>query len=105
VRWFRLKWRDALSVSEYSAHRAGILEAPGSTDPKRIWKQCKQQVPALLFIVAMSPLGYALGMIASPQRPLPFRLARSLLLHQLKRLLASCALRMTWPGDEFLGFS
>src|SRR5713101_1438907 len=37
---------------------AGIFKASGSTDPMRIWKQRKEQVPALLFIVSMSPPGY-----------------------------------------------
>jgi hypothetical protein len=37
---------------------AGIFKASGSTDPMKIWKQRKEQVPALLFIVSMSPPGY-----------------------------------------------
>jgi hypothetical protein len=53
---------------------AGIFKASASTDPMRIWKQRKEQVPALLFIVSMSPL----GMVASPQSPFPFRPERSL---------------------------
>jgi hypothetical protein len=38
--------------------RAGIFKASGSTDPMRIWKPRKEQVPALPFIVSMSPPGY-----------------------------------------------
>jgi hypothetical protein len=37
---------------------AEIFKASGSTDPMRIWNQRKEQVPALLFIVSMSPPGY-----------------------------------------------
>ncbi len=37
---------------------AGIFKASGFTDPMRIWKQRKEQVPPLLFIVLMSPPGY-----------------------------------------------
>ena len=37
---------------------AGIFKASRSTDPLRIWKQRKEQVPALPFIVSMSPPGY-----------------------------------------------
>ncbi len=37
---------------------AGIFKASRSADPMGIWKQHKEQVPALLFIVSMSPPGY-----------------------------------------------
>jgi hypothetical protein len=36
----------------------GIVKAPRYTDSMRIWKQRKEQVPALPFIVSMSPPGY-----------------------------------------------
>jgi hypothetical protein len=37
---------------------AGIAKASRSTDPMRIWKQRKERVPALPFIVSMSSPGY-----------------------------------------------
>jgi hypothetical protein len=37
---------------------AGIFKESRSTDQMRIWKQCKEQVPVLPFIVSMSPPGY-----------------------------------------------
>ena len=37
---------------------AGIFKALGSTDPLRIQKQRKKQVPALPSIVSISPAGY-----------------------------------------------
>jgi hypothetical protein len=46
----------------------------GSTDPMRIWKQRKEQVPALLFIVSMSPPGYPSAWLR-PRRA-RFRFAR-----------------------------
>jgi hypothetical protein len=53
---------------------AGIFKASGSTDPMRIWKQRKEQVPALLFIVSMSPPGYPSARLR-PRRA-RFRFAR-----------------------------
>jgi len=51
-------------------------KASGSTDLMTIWKQRKKQVPALRFIVSISPA--SLSIVASSQNPLPFRPARSL---------------------------
>ena len=53
---------------------AGIFKASRSTDPMRIWKQRKEQVPALLFIVSMSPPGYPSARLR-PRRT-RFRFAR-----------------------------
>ena len=44
-----------LSIPPFGAR---IFKASRSTDPMRIWKQRKGQVPALPFIVSMSPPGY-----------------------------------------------
>src|SRR5208282_1452027 len=49
----------AFSVSEYSAFRAGIFKASRTTDPMRIWKPRKEQVPALPFIVSISSPDYS----------------------------------------------
>jgi len=54
--------------------RAGIFKARGSTDPIRIWKQRKQQVPALPLIVSISPPGYPSAWLR-PRRA-RFRFAR-----------------------------
>jgi hypothetical protein len=54
--------------------RAGIFKASGSTDPMRIWKQRKEQVPALLCIVSISPPGYPSAWLR-PRRA-RFRFAR-----------------------------
>ena len=53
---------------------AGIFKASRSTDPMRIWKQRKGQVPALPFIVSMSPPGYPSAWLG-PRRA-RFRFAR-----------------------------
>jgi hypothetical protein len=53
---------------------AGIFKASRSTDPMRIWKQRKGQVPALPFIVSMSPPGYPSAWLR-PRRA-RFRFAR-----------------------------
>jgi len=53
---------------------AGIFKASGSTDPMGIWKQRKEQVPALPFIVSMSPPGYPSAWLR-PRRA-GFRFAR-----------------------------
>jgi len=49
----------ASPVSENSAFRAGIVKKSRSADPMRIWEWRKEQVPALPFIVPMSPPGYS----------------------------------------------
>src|SRR6266852_9857406 len=53
---------------------AGIFKASRSTDPMRIWKPRKEQVPALPFIVSMSPPGYPSAWLR-PRRA-RFRFAR-----------------------------
>ena len=40
---------------------AGIVKAPTYTDSMRIWKQRKEQVPALPFIVSDEPTRLSLG--------------------------------------------
>lgn len=64
--------RGALRWRRFRPRRPGIFKPPASTDLKKIRKQHKERVPALRFVVAISPLGDALGMIASPHRSLPF---------------------------------
>jgi hypothetical protein len=66
--------RGGFSASEYSAFRGGIFQASRSTDPTRIWKQRKEQIPALLFIVSMSPPGYPSAWLRA--RRARFRFAR-----------------------------
>jgi hypothetical protein len=53
---------------------AGIFKASRSTDPMRIWKQRKEQIPALPFIVSMSPPGHPSAWLR-PRRA-RFRFAR-----------------------------
>ena len=62
------------SVSEYSALRAVISKHQGLPIPMMIWKQRKKQVPALLFIISMSPPGYPSARL-HPRRA-RFRFAR-----------------------------
>jgi hypothetical protein len=52
---------------------AGIFKESRSTDPMRIWKQRKEQVPALPFIVSDEPTRLPLGL--RPRRA-RFRFAR-----------------------------
>jgi hypothetical protein len=56
--WFSLKWREGSPLASIPPFGAGIFKASRSTDPLRIWKQRKEQVPALPFIFSMSPPGY-----------------------------------------------
>ena len=58
--WFSLKWREALSVSGYSALPAGTFKASGSTDPLKVW-QTKNVILAPPLIVSRSPPGYSLA--------------------------------------------
>jgi len=48
----------ALSASEYSALRAGILKASGSTDPMWVCSRAQKRSRRAPFMVLMSPPGY-----------------------------------------------
>lgn len=55
---FSLKWREGAPISEYYARRGGNFKESMSNDPTRIWKQRKESVPALPFIVSINPPWY-----------------------------------------------
>lgn len=59
------------SVSEYSALRAGILKAWGSFDPMEVGRRKNESSRPVHRLD--EPTGISLGMVASPQCPLPFR--------------------------------
>src|SRR6266852_214500 len=64
--------------------RAGIFKAfwgLSSDDSFRSVHSARGQAPALLSIGSMSPAKLSLSIVASPQSPPPFHLAKSLYLH------------------------
>jgi hypothetical protein len=74
VCWFSLKWREALSVSEYSALRGGDFQGIKVYRSNEDLEAAQVQVPALPFIVSMSPPGYPSAWLRP--RTARFRFAR-----------------------------
>ena len=64
-----MKWREGLSVNDYSALWAGIFKASGSTDPMRIRKRRKELVPALLIYRLDQLTSLSLGICCVPAEP------------------------------------
>jgi len=76
VCWFSLKWRSDVSVSECSALRAGIFKAWGLSIR---WRLGDARTSSHAPVDRLDEVtGISLGMVASPQCPLPFRPAKSL---------------------------
>jgi hypothetical protein len=73
--WFSVKWREgALSFSDYSALRAGIFKASGSTNPMWFREERRGEASAPSFIGSMSPRSYPSSWLR-PRR-VRFRFAR-----------------------------
>jgi hypothetical protein len=76
--WFSLKWREALSVSEYSAFRGGDFQGIKVYRSDEDLEAAQGTGSGAAIHRFDEPTRLSLGMVASPQSPLPFRPARSL---------------------------
>jgi hypothetical protein len=72
--WLCLNWREGALRYEYSALRAGIFKALGSSDPMRIWEAAEEARSCAAYHRLDEPARLSLSMVASLQRPLPFPL-------------------------------